>query len=130
MAAVCGRRTPGCNAGDGRIGVEEGGQLPATRCGCGEFVSRAYCVPVRPAWQGDTRPLHAQRARIRLAVRGVVEHGKRVMEQILHAKAQMSEVAFRRRRQVRPTSYAANVLPECVIAEPRGDQLETRSIRW
>ena len=73
------------DAGDGRVGVEQGCQLPASRGGRGELVCRSVVAAVGPAWKRDARPLHTQRPGVGLAVSGVVQHGEGVVEQVFHA---------------------------------------------
>ena len=73
------------DAGDGRIGVQQRGKLPASRRRRGQRVSRSGVVAAGPARKRDARPLHTERPGVRLAVGGIVKHGEDVMKQVLHA---------------------------------------------
>ena len=78
------------DAGDGRVGVEQGCELPASGGGRGELVGRSVLVAVGPARKRDARPLHAQRPGVGLAVGGVVQHGDDVVEQVFDARPRRS----------------------------------------
>ena len=56
------------------------------------------------------------------AVGGIVESGQNMVEQVLHAGADMFEVALRRRRQIGAALLAVPSGSEAVITEPDGKQ--------
>ena len=105
------------DAGDGRFGVEQGGEFASAGGGTGEGCRRFGVGGVGPAGEGDARPLHTQRPGVAAAVGGIVEGGEDVMEQVFDAQAEAVEIASRRGRQVRATIRAL------VVAQPNGKEI-------
>ena len=77
---------------------------------------------VRPAGERNTRPAHAERSGVGLAVGGIVQHGQDVVEQVFHAGVDLFEIALRGRRQVGAAFRAVPADSEAiVVTEPRGE---------
>ena len=80
---------------------------------------------IGPAGERDARPLHAQRARVGLAVGGIVQHGEHVVEQVFHAHAEAVEVTPGRGREVGAPPQAVLTGSQAVVAEPGGNAIDT-----
>ena len=94
------------DAGVRGVGVEQARQLaaPGGRLGkpCGGRFGRSGSAPHRPTGERDARPFHAERPGVGVAVRGVVQHRKHMVEQVLDAQAQGRQVLMRHLREVGP----------------------------
>ena len=109
-----------CAFGDaphGRIGIEQGGEFAAPRRRAGERLRSAFGLAVGPTGKRNARPAHAESSGIGLAVGGVVQHGKDMVEQVLYAQPQAVEIVLRRTRQV---GFARRA--EAVVAQPRREE--------
>ena len=121
MAAISGLKRAFGYAGDGRLGIEQRGQFAPACSRRRQLVRRAVGISIGPARQRDAGPLHPERAGVRLAVRGVVQHGDDVVEQVFGSQPKFVEVAMGGGGEVGATLCSAAVEVEAVVAEKQGE---------
>ena len=106
MAASSGRSVPAVTPATGVSGSSSAASSRPRAAEARSSSAASGASPVWPAGQRDAGPLHPQRPGVGLPVGRVVQHRKRVVEQVLDSQPQPVKVALRGRRQVGATLRA------------------------
>ena len=70
----------------------------------GEHLSSSFSLAVRPAGQRDARPAHAQRPRVGLPIRRIVQGGQDMVEQVFDTEVNAGEIAVGFGRKISATT--------------------------